>query len=242
MKKITSKSLSVFLTLCCVSLFAEGDQIPFNSNPLSSETQVLLEQIEKQKEEKEAAVLEDISQYLQVAEEATAALDAQGLSEHTISSFPQENIIKIEDGSEWSIDQSDVRNLRSWKVGHIILLYQNKGDTNKPYMLENTSINRTLKVNPFNGPKEKGPKTNWVVGIDKNLGHVYLINGSKDRTSWAIDKTFLPIFQEWVTDETIIVMTYHKSWAEKYFPRLFPSYDYVLLNVNEFHNIPAKPL
>lgn len=245
MKKFSARLLPI---VCCTSLFAtapsdEGqDAVLFNSSPLSVECQVLLEEIEQKNEEVAATAAKKISEYLQTDAELIAYLGAQELAEHTISRFPQENIIKLEDGSEWTVSETDTRYLRNWRSGHTVLLYPRPNDKDKPYMLENLSINRTINVNPFNGPMNKGPKTNWIVGLDPNLGHVFLMTGENNRSSWAIDKAYMPIFREWVVHHTIMIMNHHKSWAERFLPWLFPSYDYVLLNVNMVHNIPAKPL
>lgn len=245
--------MTVFLTICCASLFAtapceEDNKALFNSSPVSTESQVLVEQIEKQNEEEETVAMENMSQYLQTGMETLATLNVQPLAEHSIKSFKVEDrIIELDDGSEWTVDPSDIANLgKTWKIGHTIYISPRKGDRAKPYQLENQSINRTLKVTPFSGPDIRGPNTNWIVGIDKELGQLYLISGSNNRTSWMIDPAFLPVFKEWKADanelQEVIILSFNKSWAQRNFPRLFPSYDYVLLNVRKNSSIPAKPL
>ncbi len=243
MKKVTI--LSLFLTLSSVFLVADEtatEQFPLNSSPLTPENQALVEQIEKQKEENEATALAKFSQYLQVSQEALAYIDMQTFADHVIYGFPQENMLRLDDGSDWTVDQSDVRELRKWKLGHIVLLYPRKGDTNKPFMFYNQSINSTLKVNPYAGPTVNGLKTNLIIGLDPRLGHIYLRNGGNERSSWAIDKSYWPLFQEWGNGHPIIIANYNKSWLEKYFPHFFPSYDFVLFNITKVCIIPVKPL
>lgn len=236
MKKITT----AIFTLGCASLFAlcpQSDSVDFNSSPLSAESQGLLQELERVKEEK--------TQILAHNKHITGSTEIptlnESLADHFIASFPQDNIIKLEDGSEWSFDRNDIYQVRSWKEGHTLLLYP-ANDREKPYFFYNKDLGTYLKINPFAGPKKEGPKTNWIIGIDHNLGHVYLVNGLGDRSSWAVDPLHLPVFHEWNPKQTVLIASYNKNWIERAISWFFPSYDFVLINVNKIHNIPAKPL
>lgn len=242
MKKISIHALASTFILCCAALFADSSQeetVNFNSSPLSNESLEFLEEIEKEIEEESTKNFSN--KHKQVSGTTEIMTLNESLANHFIASFPQDNMIKLDDGSEWSFDRSEIYQVRSWEVGHTLLLYPSN-DKEKPYLFYNEDLDTYLKINPFAGPKKEGPKTNWIIGIDHNLGHVYLVNGLGDRSSWSIDPAYMPVFREWTTKQTIMVASHNMNWFEKALSWFFSSYDFVLLNVNKIHNIPAKPL
>lgn len=248
MIKVKSKTLTSLLTICCISLFANdkemSEHVSFNSSPLSAENQMKMEKILNDKQAREEnisamAIPIDSQQFPAVT--ALPHFD-ETLADHQIKSFPQNNIIELTDGSEWTVDSEDYYRVRRWVEGNIVVIIPTDDRENNPFKMHNKNLGHTVSVRPFTGPTAHGPNTNWIVGLDHQVGHVYVVDGKGHRMTWAIDKTFLPMFEEWKVDHTVIIANYDKNWAERNISWLFPAYDYVLINVNKFNFIPSKPL
>jgi len=157
------------------------------------------------------------------------------LDMHRIESFPQHNIIALEDGSEWSISSDDEANLHLWMPGDPVILglapswFQPVG-----YVLSNCRCSSTVPVSPFLGPLIHGAHTQWVVGMDRSLHQVSLINGIGARSVWNIDPRDAELFNKWkIEDPVIIGMNDH--WSS-----FFSSYDHILVNVPCCHYVRAE--
>ncbi len=156
---------------------------------------------------------------------------------HWIEDFPQKNVLKIEDGSEWIFDQSEEQRLESWTPGDTIVIspkQQMPWGSNYPYVMSNKTAGTSIDVKLFTGPIAYGTQTSWVIGKDPNLGHIYLINAQGDRTVWEVSATDMSLFQDWkVNDAVIIGENDSYLWW-------FSAYSNILINVNMNHNVRAK--
>ena len=156
---------------------------------------------------------------------------------HWIDCFIQDNIIKIEDGSEWIFDKTEGYIVRSWRAGDTIVISP-KGSwlwgSNYNYVLTNKELGTSVNVKPFLGPIAFGPLTSWVVGIDYNLGHIYLLSGQGERTVWEVSNADIDFFKEWAVNDTVIIGE-NANWLW-----WFSSYNSIIINVNMNHYVRAR--
>jgi hypothetical protein len=158
---------------------------------------------------------------------------------HWIESFPQDNIIKTEDGAEWIFDKNDNYILRTWRPSDTIVVSP-KGrwlwGSNYSYVMVNKDLGSSIDVNLFLGPVAFGNFSTWIVGIDQNNGHIYLLNGMGERTVWEISNVDLYLFKDWEVNDTLIVGQ-NDSWFW-----WFSSYNHILINVNMNHFVRARQI
>jgi hypothetical protein len=156
---------------------------------------------------------------------------------HSIDYFPQDNIVKTEDGAEWIFDSSDVAAVRNWKPDDMVLITP-KGrwfwGSNYSYVMTNKDIGVSVDVNLFQGPIAFGTNSSWVIGVNQNLGQIYVMNGEGERSVWEISNVDHYLFKEWKVNDTII-MGQNDSWLW-----WFSSFDHIIVNVNMNHFVRAK--
>lgn len=156
---------------------------------------------------------------------------------HSISSFPEGNVIKINNGSEWLFDKGDAHILRNWNSGQKIVITPNQellSTSHFTYIMNNLDVGDSVKVKLFLGPSAFGPSTTWIVGIDQNLGKVYMINGKGERTIWEVSSSDMYLVKDWKVNDTVILGE-NDSWLW-----FFSSYNSIMVNVNMNHFVRAK--
>ncbi|MDN3506382.1 MAG: hypothetical protein P0S96_04035 [Simkaniaceae bacterium] len=158
---------------------------------------------------------------------------------HWIDFFPQDNIVKTQDGSEWIFDSSDSSVTRTWRSGDTIVITP-KGrwfwGSNYSYVMTNKDLGDSLDVNLFLGPIAFGSYSTWIVGVDPNLGQIYMLNGAGERSVWEISNVDLYLFKEWEINDTLLVGQ-NDSWLW-----WFSSYNHILVNVNMNHHVRARQI
>lgn len=158
---------------------------------------------------------------------------------HWIDSFPQRNIIKLEDGSEWIFDKSAADILQLWRSNHTVFITP-KGTSlwgsNYTYVLTNTDKGNSVYVNPFLGPIAFGQNSTWIAGINSSMGQIYVLNGLGERTVWEIANADLELFKDWQVNHTII-FGQNDSWLWT-----FSSFDHIIINVNMNHYVRARQI
>lgn len=158
---------------------------------------------------------------------------------HWIDQFPQSDIIKLEDGSEWRFDQSDIYVMRTWRPGDTLVISPKETwffSSNYRFVLTNKDLGSSVDVNPYLGPISHGTLTSWVNGVDKNLGQVYLINGQGDRSVWEVYSADRYLFDEWAVNHTVMLGE-NNSWLW-----WFSSFNNVIINVNMNHYIRVRQI
>lgn len=157
---------------------------------------------------------------------------------HWIESFPQGNIIKIEDGSEWVFNKDQADIVRDWRHGDAIVVMPKGGsiwDSNYAYTVTNKDLGTSVDVNLFLGPLAFGPYSTWLIGIDLNAGEIYLMNGQGERTVWEVyHKDLRYIKEDWVTNDTVFIGE-NTSWLW-----WFSSYNSIIVNVNMNHYVRVR--
>lgn len=245
-----------------IVLVEQENHVQVGSYPLSAEASAQLETARQEEMQLEEQVREEGSGVSQVSGlvipikhlhlnnlltspmHATAAGYSHYVC-HWIDKFPQQNIIKLEDGSEWILDNNDIGVIHDpnvdyrWVAGHTIVLTP-KGysfwGSNYGYVLTNTDLNVSVLVNPFRGPKEFGPNSTWVAGMHRDVGHVYLINEQGERTRWEVAPQDRAFFHEWLANQHVI-FGYNDSWLW-----LLSSYDHILYNPRMDHFIRVRQI
>jgi|GEM_PF-1538031 len=158
---------------------------------------------------------------------------------HWIDFFPQDNIVKTEDGAEWIFDSSDPSILRTWRSGDTIVIAP-KGrwlwGSNYSYVMTNKDLGNSIDVNLFLGPIAFGSYSTWIVGVDQNLGQIYVLNGQGERGVWEISNVDLYLFKEWEINDTLVVGQ-NDSWLW-----WFSSFNHIIVNVNMNHNVRARQI
>lgn len=237
--------LSAFLLFSSVAMANEDtinnsglEQVVFDSRPLSAEKRDAMEKLRA--EELETTVDEKGNQKKwanpSILHQSTMASYCP-LSSHRIEYFPAYNMIKLEDGSEWTVDPSDEYKMRTWRTGDAIGLAPKTGWWSAyTYVLTNKSLGSSVNVLPFLGPVQCGFYTYWVVGLDSHLGHIYLINGRNERSTWVVSPRDMDLFKDWGINDTVIIGD-NDNWFW-----WFTNFDHVLINVNMNHYIHAKHL
>jgi len=156
---------------------------------------------------------------------------------HSIESFPRENIVKMEDGSEWIIDKTESHILRHWEPGNAIAISPKQQyvlSSHYTYVMSNKDKGTSIDVNLFLGPIAFGPWSSWVVGIDQNLGKVYVLNGQGERSVWEVSNSDMYLFKDWKVNDTVILGD-NDNWLW-----YFSSHNNMIINVNMNHYVRAK--
>lgn len=156
---------------------------------------------------------------------------------HKIDFFPQINILKTKDGAEWIFDDPSIP--YKWHPGENLVISP-KGrwiwGSNYSYVITNVDRGTSIDVNLFLGPKDHGEFTTWIVGIDQNNVHVYLMNGRNERTVWEISRADYELFKEWEVNDTLIIGR-NDSWYW-----WLSSFNHILVNVNMNHYVRARQI
>jgi hypothetical protein len=231
---------------------APENHVVVNSRPLSKKLQNWV--IEERKREIEESVnppqveevqLSGLIIPIKTQNEFNFSADAMNLTTasfspflyHWIDYFPQNNVIKIEDGSEWIFDENDAYILRTWRPGDTVVVAPKTKwlwGSNYSYVMMNKDLGTAINVNLYLGPIKNGQYTTWVVGLNPSQSQVYLINGHGERTVWEIAQADFKLFQEWAVNDTVIIgeNDYWLSWLSPH--------NYLIINVNMNHNVRAR--
>ncbi len=230
------------------------ENVVVDSRPLSTQKKELLEkQRQTESEQSEELSKEDAlelsSLIIPIKEKEFIALASHHMNHtattispslyHWIDFFPQDNIVKTEDGAEWIYDNSDSYIQRTWRPGDTIVISP-KGrwlwGSNYSYVMTNKDLGTAIDVNLFLGPIAFGNYSTWIVGIDYNLGQIYLLNGQGERTVWEISNVDLYLFKDWEVNDTLI-MGLNDSWFW-----WLSSYNHIVVNVNMNHTVRARQI
>jgi len=255
MKKIRFAAAFCFASLSLAlnqPLIAEISPTPaeqravLNSRPLSEEKRSEMEKIraeefeELQKEEgKESTQASSQLRKLSRMHHQTAAGYAP-LEFHFIADFRAGNILVLQDGSEWAVNSSDNHVFRNWRINDTVVISPKVTwfwQSDFTYVMTNKTAGSYVDINPYLGPICMGPYTQWIVGMDYNLGHVYLINGVGDRSMWIISSKDMYLFRDWQVNDAMII-----GGADGSIAWWLSSYGNILINVEMNHYVHAKPL
>jgi hypothetical protein len=214
-----------------------------DSRPLSAEEKALIEQARALEEfEQEGATIlqENIYRNSKKADQNAKILLTNGffipLNHHWIDQFPSTNVIKLEDGSEWTVGQKEAYAIRFWKQGDPVVITRNHSwFPQGNYCLTNKNRNDAYaQVTLSLGPTLSGLYTHWVIGMDFSLGQVHLTNGKGERTTWHISHNDAALFKKWQINDNVIIGI-NDGWGAS-----FSAFDHILINVPVNHNVRAK--
>lgn len=263
MKKALAKTLFTSLALIAIAGHSEQashedsfshseNHVIVDSRPLS--TALRQEMESKRNNESENSIFESEQQstelstlIIRIGDKDLATLASNHMNStatiaspslyHWIDLFPQENIVKTEDGAEWIFDQNDSYIIRTWRPDDVVVIAP-KGKwiwgSNYSYVMTNKDLGASVDVNLFLGPVAHGSLSTWIVGIDQNNGQVYVLNGQQERSVWEISNVDLYLFKNWEVNDTLIVGV-NDSWMW-----WFSSYNHILINVNMNHYVRAR--
>jgi len=245
-----------------ITIVANEGHVEVGTSPLSAEKAAQLENARKEEIELEAHLREEgdgatqlsglvipikhvsLDNLLKSEMSATASCYSHYVC-HWIDKFPQENVIKLQDGSEWILDNNDIGVIHDpnvdnrWMAGHTIIVtptgYSIWG-SNYGYVLTNTDKNVSVSVNPIAGPKEFGAYSTWVAGIHRDVGHAYIVNGQGERTVWEVAPQDRDYFNEWLVNYHV-VFGYNDSWLWA-----LSSYDHILYNPHMNHYVRVRQI
>ena len=264
MKKPFAKALFLSFALFAVTAhsneetertlpFERGENIVVNSRPLSPQKKMLMEKNRQEELERTAELEEEdfelTSLMIPIKDKDFITLASQSIPQtptiassslyHWIDYFPQDNIVKTEDGAEWVFDKNDNYIMHTWRSGDAIVISP-KGrwlwGSNYAYIMTNKTLGTSVDVNLFLGPIAFGSYSTWIIGIDQNNGQVYLLNGQGERTIWEISNVDLYLFKDWEVNDTLIIGQ-NDSWLW-----WFSSYNHILVNVNMNHFVRARQI
>lgn len=158
---------------------------------------------------------------------------------HWVKEFPDENLLKLEDNSEWIFDASDALVVDTWQAGAPIVISP-KGrflwGSNYAYVMSNRDTGESISVNHFDGPIPFGDHTSWVGAVDWLNGHLYVINSKGDRTVWEVAPADIYLIKEWSSEQSLIVGE-NTSWLW-----ILSEFNHIIINVNMNHFIRARPI
>lgn len=158
---------------------------------------------------------------------------------HWIDSLPYDNVIKLEDGSEWTFNQADSFKVRSWRRGDTLVLSPKMHwfwGSDYSYTLMNKTLNSSVDVNPSQGPIEYGTYSTWIASIDYNNCQVFLMNGQGEKTTWVISNADYYLLKDWKVNDHVIIAD-NDNWIWWFSP-----FNHVIFNVNMNHNVRSRHL
>lgn len=231
----------------------EGNVI-VDSRPLSPQTKALMEKNRKYETELSEELVEDdeelSSLIIPIKEKEPMLCLASSEPKNTadyippypalnLAYFPQENIVKTKDGSEWIFDKTEAHIVFNWRQDdHIIVSPKGRWfwGSNYSYVLTNKDRGTSIDVNLFLGPVAYGERSNWIIGINHNNNQIFLIDGLGKRTTWEISSIDRGLFKEWEINDTLIIGQ-NDSWYW-----WLSSYNHILINVNMNHYVRARQI
>lgn len=165
---------------------------------------------------------------------------------HFAEGIPYQNVLRLEDGSEWSFSGTNADLVRSWRKGEFgdELILSPKvtwiWGSDYSYVLTNKKQNTSIDVNPYKGPVAFGNNSTWVVGLDYYNGRAYLMHnqphGDAIKSTWAISSSDQYLFKDWqINDHVIIAENNNWVWW-------LSQFNYVIINVNMNHYVRARLL
>lgn len=243
-------ALSITLNQGLIAQDLQGEISPatqkhaaLNSRPLSEEKKNEMEEMrakefEAIQKEESAQTSPHLSQLAKARHQTAASIFP--LHCHVIANFLSGNTIELEDESKWSVNTNDYYIFRNWRVNDVVVISPKVnwfGFSNYAYVMTNKNIGTSVDINPFDGPLVFGPHTRWIVGMDYNQGHVYLINGLGERSTWMISSKDMYLFRNWKINDAVIIgdSDEHIGWWFSY-------YHHILINVEMNHYVHARTL
>lgn len=222
---------------------AQVGVVPLSPEALSSlEQQRIQESIEEENLDTQLASLIIPIKHQNWATLASAEITTASYSPaiyHWIEEFPQENIIGLEDGSEWCFDPSDAQTVEGWKASAPIVISPKARwfwGSNYDYVLTNRDTGESVGTNLVDGPIPFGNHSHWVAVSDWNNGHLHLMNSKGDRTIWEVAPSDAYLIKEWSTNQSLIIGE-NSSWLW-----LLSDHNHIIVNVEMNHFIRARPI
>ena len=158
---------------------------------------------------------------------------------HWIEEFPDENLLKLEDGSEWIFDAGDALVVDAWKAGAPIVVSP-KGrflwGSNYAYVMTNRDTSESVSVNLFDGPVAFGNQTTWIGAVDWVNGRLHVRNAKGERTVWEVAPSDIYLLKEWSSEQSLIIGE-NTSWLWS-----LSDHNHIIINVNMNHFIRARPV
>jgi len=238
-------------SLCLLSCSLTANEMPsseatyqehvvVSSTPMSAEKKEEMyharaAEVEKaQSLEKESASKKCASYALNLSQGTLYFNQYTPLSQHflqQIKRLESAYAIEMEDGSHWTIPETEVAKTLEWRPGSRLSITPHRGGWfyNSPYSyyIINEDAGSYVSSNLHIGPIAQGPKTHWIMAIDYAKGNIFLENG----TSWSVAEEDLYLFDEWVNNQTIIIGN-NDRW--------FASHSSILINVDINNFVRAK--
>lgn len=160
------------------------------------------------------------------------------ISHYVRETDAQGSIVTIQDGSVWSVKESDQDTVKNWSVHTELtimpnnLSFWNKLTGTKPahkFRLVNLQNNQEVAANMSLGPFKYNPNTRKIDRIDFSRGEVYLNNG----TIWKVDtsRPCMQILRDWQKGHAMICGT-NDTWFSLGSP-------FILISVEKENWLPA---
>lgn len=135
---------------------------------------------------------------------------------------PFENLLTLEDGSQWKIASYDYFELLSWRLRDHLVITPNNYFSDFTYYITNQETGSYVRANLVNSPIRGGPYTVMISGLDQNTdfkGCIYLNNN----TFWSVSQNDLPLIRNWEVDD-LVIMGKNNEW--------FSSNTHIIINIH----------
>ena len=134
---------------------------------------------------------------------------------HVVRSYEFGGLIQTHDGAQWLVHPNDRSTVIKWKMDDPITITQNSTlfscCPQYQYRFLNARDYSEVRVNVHLAPKYDGERTYWICKIDKEKGTLVL----KDRSFWKVHPSDLPIFENWLVHDTVIIGTNYSSCSSE---------------------------
>jgi len=112
------------------------------------------------------------------------------------------NIIELDDGSEWRIQSSDIEKAKEWDADDVVVVTpSSQSGQSFDYVMDNLTVNDKAQVTLLDGPKMGGLYARFVLEVDVDNGEFVLDDGVRCDV-FAMDIDFL---ESWCEGDPIIV-------------------------------------
>jgi len=140
------------------------------------------------------------------------------------------DIIKLEDGSQWSVKPEDRKSLYDWILSEPVIITQNPSWFSKyNYRIVNRDTGASIAIDMSLGPLLGGEYTHWITAIDRNRREIQLEDGS----IWVVSQLDTYVLGDWLLNNTIMIGA-NSGWLS--------SYEFILINVETYKYVRATQL